>query len=50
MSYMNIVQPAAKGILLRRARVIGNLYAGLVLSSVMIDINVGAFIKAVVIW
>lgn len=47
---MNIAQASTECILLWRSRIIGNFYAGLVLKGVMVNINIGAFIKAVMIW
>lgn len=47
---MNIAQASTECILLWRSRIIGNFYAGLILKGVMVNINIGAFIKAVVVW
>lgn len=47
---MNITQSSTECILLWRSRIIGNFYAGLVLKGIMVNINIGAFIKAVMIW
>jgi hypothetical protein len=47
---MNIAQASTECILLGRPGVIGNFHPGLVLKSIMVNINIGAFIKAVVMW
>ena len=35
-------------ILIRRPRVVGNLYTGLILGSIVVDIEIGAFVESMV--
>lgn len=47
---MDFIQVPAECILFRRSRIVRNLDPGFVLGGVMINIEVRAFVKTVVVW